>query len=58
MEAGENGLTRGTWFVARRARGGRGPRTGVHFVVCFGGAGLFHVCFFRLFFFLLTHTAC
>ena len=58
MEAGENGLTRGTWFVARRARGGRGRRTGVDFVVCFWGGGLFRVCFFQFFYCLLTHTAC
>ena len=35
MEAGEYGLTRGTCFVARRCRGGRGCRAAVDIVVCF-----------------------
>ena len=47
MEAGEYGLTRGTCFVENRSRGGRGRRTAVYIVVCFG---LGPFSFFRFFF--------
>ena len=50
METGKYGLTRGTCFVARRCRGGRGCRAAVDCVVCFGVRRDF-VFFFSSFFF-------
>ena len=41
MEAGEHGLTRGTWFHRGLSRGGRGRRAAVDFVVCFGWGEFF-----------------
>ena len=58
MEAGEHGLTRGTWFHRGLSRGGRGRRAAVDFVVCFGWGEFFADFFFVDFFLLRTHTAC
>ena len=46
------------WDVSRRApsRGGRGRRSAVGIVVCFGRGGFFSVLFFAIFF-LRTYTA-
>ena len=58
MEAGEYGLARGTCFLACRLE--------LHAVAgllwiswcVLGGAGFFCFCFFRVLFFLRTHSAC
>ena len=58
MEAGEYGLTRGTYFVFRRApsRGGRGRRAAVDYVVCFRWAYFFVFIFVFDFFVFLART--
>ena len=57
MEAGEYGLTRGTFYRALSG-GGRSRRAAVDFVVCFGWGVFFRFfVFFRLCF-LRTHTGC
>ena len=46
MEAGECGLTRGAYVVARRLEVVAVARVAVKFVVCFGCGGFFRVSFF------------
>ena len=58
MESGEYGLTRETCFVARRLE--VVAVAGLLWIswCVLGGAGFFCFCFFRVLFFLRTHSAC
>ena len=56
MEAGEYGLTRGTWLVARRLEVGAVAGLLLISWCVLGGADFFE--FFSIFVFLRTHTAC